>query len=463
MQSTREKNLKKIANQQYGYFTAKQAIAAGYSSKNHKYHIHAGHWQYIMLGLFRFPGHPNSMVSKFSMWYIWSRNQQGQPQGIISHNSALAFHGLDAYNPNEIHMTVPVRFRKKIPAEITIHNASLNLSSIETCGCFMVTRLRKTLIDMRDELETKNAWNGIIEKLMSEGKFIDADIEFLNLSRDKTCSSNINFTKRVANIFESKEKSYGVNDEKKIFVSDSVSEGVWKMIYDKADTGRRRARAGFTLVELLVVMAILSILAAMLLPALQKSLKACQQISCLNSLRQLGNGVQLYADQNTDWMPMSYYDGVFTYWWMSALVQEIGTKNSYWVCWPSSDGTGWINTKQGYRDLFQCPTAGKNYTAECYLGISIGYNARIGSYHTTYAYPTYDYGPRRLSEQKASKLSVLADLDSNNNYRIFENHVRLSYLHDDGVNIVFADGHGSRISYGEAYSWSNFGEHFLPR
>ncbi len=54
----------------------------------------------------------------------------------------------------------------------------------------------------------------------------------------------------------------------------------------------------FTLVELLVVIAILSILAALLLPALNRAkLKACQ-VQCLNNLKQLTTASVLYADES---------------------------------------------------------------------------------------------------------------------------------------------------------------------
>jgi prepilin-type N-terminal cleavage/methylation domain-containing protein len=57
---------------------------------------------------------------------------------------------------------------------------------------------------------------------------------------------------------------------------------------------------GFTLTELLVVIAVIAILAALLLPALSKSKSRTQTIACLNNVRQLSTCWQLYTGDNND-------------------------------------------------------------------------------------------------------------------------------------------------------------------
>ena len=67
---------------------------------------------------------------------------------------------------------------------------------------------------------------------------------------------------------------------------------------------RRNETAAFTLLELLVVISIIVILAALLLPAMAKTKAKANQIACLNNLKQIGVASHLFAHEHGDKFPV---------------------------------------------------------------------------------------------------------------------------------------------------------------
>lgn len=88
-----------------------------------------------------------------------------------------------------------------------------------------------------------------------------------------------------------------------------------------------RRRAGFTLVELLVVIGIIAVLVAILLPSLNKARESARTLQGLSNLKQLAIATRMYAGDHNDWMPAG--DNA-THWglsWPYALAHYLGMPN----------------------------------------------------------------------------------------------------------------------------------------
>ena len=70
---------------------------------------------------------------------------------------------------------------------------------------------------------------------------------------------------------------------------------------------KQTRRKGFTLVELLVVIGIIALLISILLPSLNRARETANRVKCGSNMRQIGQAIQLYANENKGNYPRTRY------------------------------------------------------------------------------------------------------------------------------------------------------------
>ena len=163
------RQLHQIAAAQGGYFTSAQARQVGYAYSQQHFHVARGNWLKVDRGLFRLRDFPAAEHEDLIRWSLWSRNQRGVPQATISHDTALAVHGLSDVMPGRVHLTVPPLFRKRVPAGCVLHQANLALADVQSRTGYQVTAPLRTLLDVADSTLSQEHLNRAVRDALQRG------------------------------------------------------------------------------------------------------------------------------------------------------------------------------------------------------------------------------------------------------------------------------------------------------
>ncbi|MBI1792163.1 MAG: type IV toxin-antitoxin system AbiEi family antitoxin domain-containing protein [Acidobacteria bacterium] len=144
------RRLFEFAEQQQGFFTTKQAKAAGFAGNTHPYHVQVGNWIREHRGIYRLALFPTSDRPDLVLWALWSRNRDEEVEGVYSHHTALSLYDLSDLNPAKLHMTVPTDFRRNsnIPGILVLHHADLPETDVKMGQGFKFTRPLRSILDL---------------------------------------------------------------------------------------------------------------------------------------------------------------------------------------------------------------------------------------------------------------------------------------------------------------------------
>jgi prepilin-type N-terminal cleavage/methylation domain-containing protein/prepilin-type processing-associated H-X9-DG protein len=215
---------------------------------------------------------------------------------------------------------------------------------------------------------------------------------------------------------------------------------------------RTHWQRGFTLIELMVVVAVITIVAAILFPVFSAAREKARQVSCISNIQQLGKATMLYAQDYDETYPLGLI--------------SCSNGGHFWTEWNAESPDGvcrgfqvtWMDLLNPYVrnwNIFHCPSTdfkGKLFVppgvprerVEYSYGVSYYFSRVYDSYAGAWRQPTTTRPTLSLSEVVRPEEKVyMADSAGHPNHTpypwLYTDSIQ--FRHHTGVNIGFADGH----------------------
>ena len=190
----------------------------------------------------------------------------------------------------------------------------------------------------------------------------------------------------------------------------------------------------FTLIELLIIIAIIGILTSILMPSLSKTRRVGQKAVCVNNLKQLQYAYTLYTDVNNGELARNYNGGIIG---QGSSVEKI---KEYSLIYRYLDA----------HRVYKCPGDPVPASVQArHANKSYGFNAYLND--------GKNYSITKLSQISTNHNNVMGFVDEAGNVTNGFVKPRSDWVggwHDESYNVSFIDGHVQNVKLQMSVSWA---------